>query len=123
MQKLVWAWGSGQSGLKSYKLVVQDGKPVLTDKIEYEVTVANYEVGMAHGGSPMLKDGRRYLILAGKDGLLRFDTESHTWSILRWAEKDENGEATVIFRGSKGLSYSDITGEIIIGKSKDRIYS
>ncbi len=123
MQKLIWAWGSGQSGLKSYKLVVQDGKPVLTDKIEYEVTVANYEVGMAHGGSPMLKDSRRYLILAGKDGLLRFDTESHGWSILRWAEKDKNGEATGVFRGSKGLSYSDITGEIIIGKSKDRIYS
>jgi len=122
-QKLVWAWGSGQSGLCSYKLQVQDGKPVLTDKKEYTVTVPNYEVGMAHGGSPMLKDDNRYLILAGKDGILRFDTETHDWTIKRWAEKDADGEATGIFRGCKGLSYNDITGEIIIGKSKDRIYS
>ncbi len=122
-QNLLWAWGSGQSGLSSYKLVVKEGKPSLTNKKAYTVSVANYEVGMAHGGTPMLKDGKRYLALAGKDGILSFDTESHEWDIVRWADKDEDGEATGIFRGCKGLSHNDITGEIIIGKSKDVIYS
>jgi len=122
-QNLAWAWGSGQNGLKSYKLEIQNGQPVLTGKKEYVVSVADYEVGMAHGGSPMLIDGRRYLILAGKEGILQFDTESHEWDIVRWADRDEEGEATGLFRGCKGLSYNDNTGEIIIGKARDKIYS
>jgi hypothetical protein len=122
-QEILWAWGAGQKGLSSFEVEVQNGKPMLTNQKEYEVTVPDYEVGMAHGGAPMLKDGKRYLILAGKDGILRFDTESHKWTILRWADKDKNGEATGLFNGCKGLSYNPNTNEIIISKSSDTIYS
>ena len=65
----------------------------------------------------MIKDGKRYLILAAKDGILRFDTESHKWMVLESSSKN-NGW----FSNPKGIDYNQETGEIIISQSVSRIF-
>ena len=104
--------------MKSYKFVIENGKPILKKQKEYTVTVSDFNVGMAHGGSPMLVDGKRYLILAGKSGILRFDTEAHTWKLVKRAPDDSG-----LYSNPKGLSYNRETEEIIFTKSRDTVYS
>lgn len=117
-QEVLWAWGSGREPLKSYRLVFRDdGRPRLQLEDAFRVTANDFEVGTGHGGAPMLVDGQRSLILAGRDGILRFDTEDHTWEVLRRAR--DSGT----FRNPKGLSYNPDTGEVIIAKSTGTVYS
>jgi len=112
-QDRLWAWGGGNDRLKSYEVVFQNGKPALKrDSDPYKITISNFSVGTGHGGAPMIKGGKRYLILAGKDGILQFNTETHAWKVLK-----------KLSGNSKGLSYNPDTGEIIRTRSQDSVYS
>ena len=116
-QDCLWAWGSGQSGLKNYKVVFVDGKPQFKLIRSYRVTVPNFKVGMAHGGSPMIINHKRYLLLAGLSGILQFNTETHAWKVYKWA----NGIKK--FKNPKGVSYNSKTGEVITLKNHNKVYS
>lgn len=116
-QDRLWAWGGGNDRLKSYKVVFSNGKPTLKrDNNAYKVTVSDFEVGTGHGGAPMMVNDKRCLILAGKGGILQFNTETHSWKILQKATQSQ-------YSNPKGLSYNPKTGEIITTKSQDKVYS
>ena len=119
-QDLLWAWGSDTIGLVSYRVRFgSDGSPRLIKHQVFQPDVPNFKVATGHGGSPMIANGRRYLLLAGDSGILRFDTESHEWRVERSAP---NGLG--VYSNPKGLDYQqDGSGEIIIAKSNSRVYS
>ena len=119
-QKLLWAWGSDTIGLVSYRVRFgSDGSPRLARHKVFQPDVPNFKVATGHGGSPMIANGRRYLLLAGDMGILRFDTESHEWSVERSAP-----DGIGVYSNPKGISYKqDGSGEIIMAKSNSRVYS
>ena len=119
-QHRLWAWGSDTRGLVEYKVEFSDksDQPRLVKMASYNPDVRNFKVGTGHGASPMVKDGSRYLILAAHDGVLRFDTESHKWKVLK-SSKDADGP----FSNPKGVDYNQETGEIIFTKSFSRVFS
>ena len=120
-QDLLWAWGAGSAGLVSYRIVLDDesGEPRLVMKNTFIPDIADFYVGTGHGSSPVVtQDGQRHLLLAGKSGILRFDTESHIFSVEQWAEEDDG-----IYSNPKGLSYNEETGEVILARSNSNIYS
>ncbi|NVJ59384.1 MAG: hypothetical protein HWE27_03290 [Gammaproteobacteria bacterium] len=118
-QKVLWAWGSSnENALKAYRVVFSDGTPKLKRlKKTFPVDIPGFKVGTGHGGSPMIANGRRYLILAGYSGILRFDTRSHEWKVIEWAKDNKT------FKNPKGLSFNPYTQEIIVAKSNNAIYS
>lgn len=120
-QELLWAWGAGSAGLVSYRIMLDDesGDPRLVMKDTFIPDITNFYVGTGHGSSPVVtQDGHRHLLLAGKSGILRFDTESHIFSVEQWAEEDDG-----IYSNPKGLSYNKDTGEVILARSNSNIYS
>ena len=119
-QNFLWAWGSDTIGLVSYRVRFgSDGSPRLIKHQVFQPDVPNFKVATGHGGSPMIANGRRYLLLAGDSGILRFDTESHEWRVKRSAP---NGLG--VYSNPKGLDYKqDGSGEIIMAKSNSRVYS
>jgi len=118
LQQLLWVWGNE---LKSYRLEVSNSVPKLIEVAKYIPKVPDipdFYIGTGHGGSPMLVDDRRYLLLAAKQGILQFDTQSHSWTVYK-----EAPERSGIFSNPKGLSYNNITAEVIIAKASDTLYS
>jgi hypothetical protein len=118
-QRRLWAWGAENRGLVEYKVVFKgkSDRPHLVETASYFPDIKKFKIGAGHGASPMIKDGKRYLILAAKDGILRFDTESHKWMVLESSSKN-NGW----FSNPKGIDYNQETGEIIISQSVSRIF-
>jgi len=118
-QRRLWAWGSATRGLVEYKVVFKGEffQPHLVETTSYFPDIKDFKVGTGHGASPMIKDGRRYLILAAADGILRFDTESHKWKVFEYRQRHE-----LWFSNPKGLDYNQDTEEIIITKSISRIF-
>mmetsp|Transcript_19333 Transcript_19333/g.55669 ORF Transcript_19333/g.55669 Transcript_19333/m.55669 type:complete len:688 (+) Transcript_19333:571-2634(+) len=119
-QRLLWAWGAGNAGLVSYKVVFDDdsGRPRLEKEDTFFPDFPGFYVGTGHGSSPMIENGKRYLLLAGKSGILRFDTESHLFTVEQLAE-DDGG----LYSNPKGVSYNEETGEVILARSDSNIYS
>ena len=118
-QKRIWAWGAENVGLVSYEVEFDSDAPFLVKDKEFYPRIEGFDVGVGHGASPMITtDGRRCLLLAGKSGILRFDTESHDWNVLKWAEDNEDA-----YSNPKGISYNVQTGEIILTQSNSKIYS
>lgn len=119
-QKLLWAWGAGSVGLASYRVVFDDGsdQPRLEKTGAYFPNISGFDVGTGHGSSPMIQDGKRYLLLAGKSGILRFDTESHGFAIEQLAGDDDG-----IYSNPKGVSHNEETGETILAQSDSNVYS
>lgn len=117
-KEVLWAWGSNNAtALKSYEVVGSSPPRLRRINETYPVTVPNFKVGVGHGGAPMLVSDDRNLILAGFDGILRFDTDTHQWSVIKRSSENR------IYRNPKGLSYNPDTGEIILAKSTTNIYS
>jgi len=100
--------------------VFDDGsdQPRLEKTGAYVPNISGFDVGTGHGSSPMLQDGKRYLLLAGKSGILRFDTESHGFAIEQLA-----GDGGGIYSNPKGVSYNEETGETILAQSDSNVYS
>jgi len=118
-QKRVWAWGASNVGLVSYKVDFESDAPLLVKDQEFQADITGFDVGVGHGASPMVTaDGRRLLLLAGKSGILQFDTESHQWSVVKWASGNEGD-----YSNPKSISYNMQTGEIILTQSNSKIYS
>ena len=119
-QNLLWAWGSDTIGLVSYRVRFGgDGSPRLIKHQVFQPDIPNFKVATGHGGSPMIANGRRYLLLAGDSGILRFDTESHEWRVERSAP-----DGLGVYSNPKGIDYKqDGSGEIIMAKSNSRVYS
>ena len=119
-QEILWAWGAGSAGLVSYRVVFDDEseQPRLEKTGAYVPDFFGFYIGTGHGSSPMIQDGKRYLLLAGKSGILRFDTESHVFAIEQLAEDDDG-----IYSNPKGVSYNEETGETILAQSDSNVYS
>lgn len=107
-KRLLWAWGARSKALRSYKLI--RGRLALHKK--YPTT---FEVGVGHGAAPMVIGDKRYLLLAAKSGILRFDTDTEEFNMIQETES--------LYRGVKGISYSQETGEIIFTKNWAKIMS
>lgn len=114
----LWAWGAENVGLVSYKVVFESDSMRLVRDQEFHPHIAGFTVGVGHGSSPMITPDKRYLLLAGKSGILRFDTESHDWNVVKWAPNNEGP-----YSNPKGLAYNIQTGEVILTQSNSKVYS
>ena len=107
-KKLLWAWGASAKPLRSYKLT----RNRLTLHKTYST---HYDVGVGHGAAPMVTQDKRYLLLAARGGILTFDTDTEEFDMLQSTES--------LYRGVKGLSFSQDNGEIIFTKNWSKIMS
>jgi len=129
-QDCLWAWGS-KNLVTSYRFgYTSGGEPKLTEIETFDIDVSGtspggtpYDSGTGHGGSPMIVDGKRYLVLGGKGGIVRFDTESHDWDVLQWANDDGSGGFSGLYSNPKGVDFDPVTEEVIFTKSRDTVYS